>query len=486
MKQENTDSDTLSADAIPAATSGPRVLQRLLKSKFGLVAIYLVFLAAYLGASGSRLRRPSPYNHFAYLAQGWLSGSLALTTDPPNENDWARVEILKLQDGSEIKGQFSRRGATDRFIPLSGPSRTVRDDEIVSRRWKRYVSFPPFPAAVMTPLVAIWGLSTNDVILTVVWAAINPVLLFMLLGFLRRKNYSERTPVEDLWLTVMFGAGSVYFFSSVVGQVWYTAHVMATTMVIGYVWASIEGHRPALAGLFVGLGFATRTPLGFMLPLFLLEVIRAEGGWRKLWQTRRLPRRMVLRLLRFAVPAAAILAILLVHNHLRFERWGEFGHKYLNIVWQDRMQRWGLFNYHFMSRNLTAALVLLPRILAKWPYLQVSRHGMSLFLTTPNLGYLVKRGVRSPLAWGLWLSVLATALPHLMYQNSGFVQFGYRFSLDYMIFLVALLAVGNVRMTWVFKLLILLSIPVNLFGAITFDRMTQYTYSDSFFPNGPE
>jgi len=130
--------------------------------------------------------------------------------------------------------------------------------------------------------------------------------------------------------------------------------------------------------------------------------------------------------------------------------------------------------------------VLLPRVLAKWPYLQVSRHGMSLFLTTPNLGYLCKRGVRSPLAWGLWLSVLATALPSLMYQNSGFVQFGYRFSLDYMIFLVALLAVGNVRMTWVFKLLILLSIPLNLFGAITFDRMTQYTYSDSFFPNGPE
>jgi hypothetical protein len=50
---------------------------------------------------------------------------------------------------------------------------------------------------------------------------------------------------------------------------------------------------------------------------------------------------------------------------------------------------------------------------------------------------------KSPLALGLWLTIAATAVPSLLYQNSGYYQFGYRFSLDYMVFLVLLLAVGG-------------------------------------------
>jgi hypothetical protein len=46
------------------------------------------------------------------------------------------------------------------------------------------------------------------------------------------------------------------------------------------------------------------------------------------------------------------------------------------------------------------------------------------------------------------------------------------------------LAVGNRRLTWVFKTLLLIAVAINLFGAITFDRFMQFTYDDSFFPNG--
>ena len=46
----------------------------------------------------------------------------------------------------------------------------------------------------------------------------------------------------------------------------------------------------------------------------------------------------------------------------------------------------------------------------------------------------------------------------LFYQNSGWVQFGYRFSLDYMVFLIALLAVGGNRLGVFAKLLILFGI----------------------------
>ena len=35
----------------------------------------------------------------------------------------------------------------------------------------------------------------------------------------------------DLWLTVLFGFGSVFYFSAVQGQVWFTAHVVASLFV---------------------------------------------------------------------------------------------------------------------------------------------------------------------------------------------------------------------------------------------------------------
>jgi hypothetical protein len=464
-----------------------KAIERLLQSRWGLLVLYVVFAGAYLGASSDRLRGHSQYNHFVYLAEGWLKGRLDLPVPPPNENDWARVEVLHLKDGRTVKGMFGKTGPIDRFYPLRGPSVTIEDDKIASRAAIRYVSFPPFPAVAMLPFVAISHLKFNDVLFTAIWAAINPVLLFLLLGRLRARGYSKRSVTDDLWLTVMFGVGSVYYFASVIGQVWFTAHVIAVTCVLGYAWASLDASRPMLAGLCIGLGYATRTPLGFMLPFFLFEAVRSTGGWARLGRLRRegLPPGLVGKLVRFAIPSGAILLVLLLHNYLRFEQWSEFGHKYLNIGWQDRMQRWGLMNYHFLSRNLTCALLLLPRILTAYPYVKISEHGMSMLVTTPALGFAVAPKEKSPLSAGLWLSILTTALPSLLYQNSGYLQFGYRFSLDYIVFLVLLLAVGGRRFGRLFKILIVFGVAVNLFGAIVFDRFGGvFAYNDSFFPHG--
>lgn len=474
----------------PATTEDRPALkgfERFITRPWGLLLMFLVFAGAYLGASGGRLLHPSPYNHFVYLAEGWLKGSLSMPVPPPNENDWARVEVLRLKDGRTLKGMFGKIGPTDRFYPLRGPSLTIGNEQIASRSSIRYVSFPPFPAVAMLPFVAVAHLKVNDVLFTAIWAAINPVLLFLLLGVLRKRGYSKRTVKDDLWLTVMFGVGSVYYFASVIGQVWFTAHVIAVTCVIGYAYASLDAARPWLAGLFVGLGCATRTPLGFMVPFFVFEAVRASGGWARLGRFRKegLPPGLVSKLVRFAIPSGTILALLLLHNYLRFEQFSEFGHKYLNIGWQERIQRWGLFNYHFLSRNLTCALLLLPRILTHYPYVKVSEHGMSMLLTTPALGFTVAPKERSPLAPALWLSVLTVALPSLLYQNSGYLQFGYRFSLDYIVFFVVLLAVGGRRFGWIFKTLIVFGVAVNLFGAIVFDRFGgAFAYNDSFFPHG--
>jgi hypothetical protein len=236
---------------------------------------------------------------------------------PPNENDWARVEVLHLKDGRTLKGMFGKIGPTDRFYPLRGPSLTIDNEQIASRSDIRYVSFPPFPAVVMLPFVAVTHLKFNDVLFTAIWAALNPVLLFLLLRRLRSRGYSKRSMSDDLWLTVMFGVGSVYYFSSVIGQVWFTAHVIGVTCAIGYAWASLDAVHPMLAGLCVGLGYATRPAMGFMVPFFVFEAVRASGGWERLRKLRRegLPPGLLSKLIRFRHPAGTVLAVLMVHNY---------------------------------------------------------------------------------------------------------------------------------------------------------------------------
>jgi hypothetical protein len=461
--------------------------------------IYLVCLGGYLGAAAGRLRKHSDDNHYVYLAHNLLHGRLSLNGSPPHQNDWSLVTELTLRDGRKVRGAFLQTGGTGWFKTTRGERRVITDDMIRSRGYVYYVSFPWFPAILMLPFVAVFGMNMNDVIFTAALAAFNPVMVFFMLRRLAALKLSERSQAEDLWLVLLFAFGTLHFCASVMGQVWYTAHVVGVGLACLYILAALEGRHPVWAGLCLGLGFVTRTPLLFVFPLAVGEILRrnlapsrgdlAEDPchrpailtWvRRLWP--RITWRPTLRqLVLLGLPAGGVLALALVGNYLRFDNPFEFGHYYLNVVWVERIQRWGLFNYHFLSRNLAAMLTLTPKIMNHPPYVQISWHGMSLFLTTPVFAYLLWPRRRSPIQPWLCLSVLFPMILHLLYQNDGWVQFGFRFSLDYTVFLIALWAVGGYRLGPLAKALILLSVGINTFGAITFNRFMQL-YWDGFFP----
>jgi len=173
-----------------------------------------------------------------------------------------------------------------------------------------------------------------------------------------------------------------------------------------------------------------------------------------------------------------------VFNWARFGSPGEFGHFFLNVRWTDRIQRYGLFNFAFLARNLSVAFWLTPKFLAKAPYFQLPWHGLSMFITTPALLLLLWPRVKNQLHTALWITLAPIALLGFMYQNDGWVQFGYRFIIDFLFALMMLFAVGGRPLTKRVHALILIGIAVNLFGAITFGRMWQY-YFDGFFPISP-
>lgn len=402
--------------------------------------VYLIGLVLFGATFAERLAKPSSDNHYVHMAYGILHGRLHMDGRPPHLNDWAKY------DG----------------------------------KW--YVSFPPAPALFMLPGVALFGMTFNDRLFTLLFSAAGPALLFLLLMRLRTRGSIDRKDWEIGLLTALFGVGTVYYFAAVQGSVWYTAHMVGVTLLLLYILASLEARYPVLAGLALGLAFACRPPMLLAAPFLIYELLRPNlvdsnepfyRAVREAFQHVGI-RRAALKVALFVVPIVLIIAVVMWMNAVRFDNPFEFGHRHLQVRWTDRILKWGLFHYHYLARNLAVAFTLLPWLSGNEPYLQIGRHGLAIWFTTPAFLYLLWPKQMSRFYVALAVTVMCVAVPSLLYQNSGWIQFGYRFSLDYMPFLIMMLAAGGRRFDRLFIGLCVFGFVVNLFGAITFDRVRQH------------
>lgn len=427
-------------------------------------ALFVIGLVGYGVLAGSRITKQSQAPQFVYQADAWLHGQLHV--DPPLvDNDWAKIETVELADGRLVRGK--RMISKPAFRTLDGelvPTSQLRG--VRATTW--YMSFPPLPTLLMVPSALISGRAGNDVIPTLLVAALILPLALLVLRRLADVGLSRRTVREDLWLVAALAFGSVLFFSAVQGKVWYTAHVVGVALALVYAWASIEAKHPFVAGLALGAAALTRTPMAFMFPLFLFE----------LWRTAPVDRSVVgalwRPLVKFAAPVVAFAAAGMIYNAVRFGSPTEFGHTYLEVRQAAQIEQWGLMSYQYLARNLAVAFTLLPELPGRAPWLQIGGHGLALWVTTPLILYVLWPHERPEIHRALWLTIACVAVPVLLYQNSGWVQFGYRFSLDYMVFVIMLLAVGGRPLTRVAKALIVLGVAINLFGAWSFDRRWEY------------
>jgi len=91
---------------------------------------------------------------------------------------------------------------------------------------------------------------------------------------------------------------------------------------------------------------------------------------------------------------------------------------------------------------------------------------MGLFFTSPALIYIFKARIKEPIVQACWLGVVCIMIPIITYYGIGWVQFGYRYALDFTPFLILLAALGLPKpMTALPRVLILVSVLVNLWGA---------------------
>jgi hypothetical protein len=275
----------------------------------------------------------------------------------------------------------------------------------------------------------------------------------------------------NLLLAGLLALGTVYFFTAEQGTVWFAAHVVAMALMAFFLLFAVDAERPVLAGLMIVLAFATRGPsIALGAALFAFEAVRvSRRPGLPFWASLDRPA-LLRRVALFTAPILPVLAVILWHNHARFGSIFEFGHNLLSIGWRPRIEKWGLFSYHFLARNLGVMLTSLPFIAKVPSHFQVNVHGLALWLTTPIFLWLLWPPRVSALWRGLAVSAALIAGYDLLYQNTGWEQFGYRFSNDYAVLLFAMLAVGGFRLGRRFWTAAALGVALNAWGAFTFHR----------------
>ncbi len=401
--------------------------------------------------SGPRFLRQSAAPHFVYAAKAWLDGRLDVDpADLPNLEDWACV-----------------RESAGHKVRCEGPPRP-------SDRW--YVSFPSFPALVMLPFVALHGWQFNDTSFGVFLGAAAIALFYALCRKLTALGDSLRSASDDMVLALTLGFGTLFFSCAIRGEVWFLAEVLGVLLTVLYLQSAVRALQPARAGLFWSMATLTRTPLLFTAVFFVLEaVVPGPHRQAQLREVLRAPGPALRRLGTFALASAPLALVAAWYNWVRFGSPTDFGHRFLynNSVNAD-IDAHGLFSLAYLPRNLEAAFFKLPEVHLQPFRLSYDPHGLSLLLTMPFVVLLLFPRARPRLHWPLWLTVACTALPGLLYQNTGYMQFGFRFSLDWTPYLVLLLAVGGWSFRlWGVRLLLGLGFLVNFWGAVAFRGYTE-------------
>jgi hypothetical protein len=386
------------------------------------------------------------------------------------------------------------------------------------------VPFPPLPAVVLMPFVALWGLNADGQLIFAILGALDVGIAWWLLG---------RLPIRT-WVrfaaTVFFGFGTVFWYAAQLGTTWYQAHVLAVGLALAAVGVALGGDRAAarsedevsvpigeesaavavdrpsslaatllpdprqfLAGLLFGLACTSRLTVVFGAPFFLL--VGSGGSWqRRGWSAA----------LGAVIPIGALLVYNLVttghilhpgYQHLYELEAGFYKPLNYHLEWWIEDVRYLPQNFGIMFLNtpvwlpnevpsalgLGGPLCTTSGSMRGWfnpacPLLLPRDTGMSILLTSPGY-FLILPALRwgyghSRAVTGAALAVLLIGVVNLAHFSQGWVQFGYRFSNDFVPWALLLVAIGLDRVatrasappSWPITSRLLLVLAVGLVG----------------------
>lgn len=215
------------------------------------------------------------------------------------------------------------------------------------RDGKTYIVFPPFPALLVMPLVAMFGIYAKGfVVLSILlWAGA--------LALWSRTFKSFVVAAEQrLWLLAAIGFASPLYYVMLRGDgIWFFAQSVAFFFVTLAIHEVVAGRRLATAGLALGCALLSRQMSIFYAPLLLLLAFRPEEPLLRITAER------IAAAFKLGVPIAAALILYLAYNYWRFGNAFDSGYGSIPFtadgsVLGERVAAHGLWDSQYVLFNL--------------------------------------------------------------------------------------------------------------------------------------
>lgn len=339
----------------------------------------------------------SPYPYFNFLADAFIHGQFHFRLDPPSLHD-----LIVFND-------------------------------------KIYAYWPPFPAILLIPFVAIFGVTFSDIFFTIFLGSINVTMFVILLKELNNKNIVSLDRIKFGLLVLFFAFGTVYVTVVPLGKVWFTSHVVSLFCVLLVFITSVkyEGVKAFIfTGIAISAAFATR------MHLFLLGIWPAWYLLSKNWHK---PLKKLISLIFWGLlPLIITGCLIFYYNYTRFGDIFDLGYAYHNMSYffREDYLKYGGFNLHYVPINIYYQYIAYPFVLKNQENIFM---GGSLFLLSPlffGVFWAIKDIKKKTSNLMLLLSISITNIPVLLLMGTGWVQFGPRYTLDFIIPLLILTAIG--------------------------------------------
>jgi hypothetical protein len=263
--------------------------------------------------------------------------------------------------------------------------------------------------------------------------------------------------VATIALSLIFGFGTIVWFSAQVGTAWHFAHVVAIFFTLVAIAVCQRDGPTWLIGVLMAAATLSRLPVAAALPFFGAYVVdRAargtgqgvpfgslDGSLVATWPSRLVRRRLIGLAVPMALGFGVPILCYLVYNAARFGSPLENGYALIPGVLAEAAYTNGIFGIANIPSSVWAMLLATPPTVAGFPYFQPPRIGpVSILLTTPAFLWAFRARRPDWFNLGAWTAIGLILIPILTHGGTGDEQFGYRFAQDFYPFLFLLMVRG--------------------------------------------
>lgn len=311
---------------------------------------------------------------------------------------------------------------------------TTNDLSYYQGRWYPYWGL--LPALLLIPAQLLIGRFVPLFYLNILVGSLNVVIIYLFLKRLQKEFLPQLSNLGVFLVTILFAFGTTHFYLSVNCGVWHVAQIVSflpTSLGIYFIFKKKRQLRDYfIASFLISLSFFGRLSMIFLLIIPLWLALTEEKMRRK-------------NLAAIIGPASFFLILFCFYNYLRFKNPLETGYTYViyHPHFLPAIKKHGLYSLAHWQKNLWFMILEIPKLIWQNGFkLRFNLEGSSIFFLTPPLLTIFLAKPLSPYLKSLWLALILILIPILSIYTTGWIQFGYRFSLDFMIPLLLLSVFG--------------------------------------------